>query len=127
MSSGSALVSTIATTGIPRRRASLTAFCSRIVSITTRASGSCDISRIPRGSPELRGLAVKRSQFLLSHFLVFGRLLDLFDVFQSPNAFANRSEISQCAAEPALVHVKLSASYCSLLYCFLRLLLAADE
>src|SRR5213079_774428 len=47
MTSGSALVSTIATTGIPRRRASFTAFCSRKVSITTSVSGSSDMSRIP--------------------------------------------------------------------------------
>src|SRR5207244_2835709 len=47
MISGSAFVSTMATTGMPRRRASFTAFCSRIVSITTKASGNCDISIIP--------------------------------------------------------------------------------
>src|SRR6266480_898438 len=47
MISGSALVSTIATPGIPSRRASLTAFCSRVVSMTTSASGNCAISRMP--------------------------------------------------------------------------------
>src|SRR5206468_8684642 len=74
-----------------------------------------------------RRLAIKRRQFLFSHFLVFGRLLDLFDVFQSPNAFANGSEIRQRAAEPTLIDVKLPARQCRLLNRFLRLLLAADE
>src|SRR5881397_1106322 len=78
-------------------------------------------------APEFRRLAIKRRQFLFSHFLIFGRLLDLFDVFQSPNTFANGSEISQRATEPTLIYVKLSASQRRLLYRFLRLLLAADK
>src|SRR5215469_10093056 len=78
-------------------------------------------------TPELRGLAIERRQFLLSHFLVFRRFLDLFDVFQSPDALANSGEVSQRPAEPPLIHVKLTTSQCRLFYRFLRLLLTTDK
>ena len=69
----------------------------------------------------------KRRQLLLAHFLVIGRLLDLFDILQAADALADRGEIRQRAAEPALVHIKLSASLRRFLDRFLRLLLATDE
>src|SRR5438876_320111 len=78
-------------------------------------------------APELCRLAIKRSQFLFSHFLVFRRLFDLFDVFQSPDALANSREVGQRAAEPALIYIKLAASHCGLFYRFLRLLLTTDK
>ena len=47
MTSGSQSVSTTATIGIPNLLASVTAMCSRAVSITKTASGNCSMSRIP--------------------------------------------------------------------------------
>ena len=46
-SSGSQFVSTMATTGMPSLRASLTAMCSRLVSITYTAFGTRSMSWIP--------------------------------------------------------------------------------
>src|SRR6266498_2845242 len=51
----------------------------------------------------------------------------VIDDFQSPNALANGGEISQGATQPALIHIKLTASQCRLFYRFLRLLLTADK
>jgi hypothetical protein len=78
-------------------------------------------------APELCRLAIKGSQFLLAHLFVFGRFLNLLDIFQPANALSDGGEISQCAAQPTLIHVKLAASQRSLFYRFLGLLLATDE
>jgi hypothetical protein len=64
---------------------------------------------------------------LFPHFLVFRRLLDLLDVFQSADALADRGEIGQRAAQPPLVHVELPARQSGFFYCFLRLFFAADK
>src|SRR5213075_611002 len=62
-----------------------------------------------------------------AHFLVLRRPFDLLDVFQSADALTDRCEISQRAAQPALVHVELPARQCGFFYCFLRLLFAANK
>ena len=74
-----------------------------------------------------RSVTVQRRELLLAHFFVLRRLLDLLDVFQPADAFANRRQIGQRSAEPALVDVKLTARQCRFLDRFLRLLLAADK
>ena len=51
----------------------------------------------------------------------------LLDVLQAPNALTNGRKVGHCAAEPSLVHVKLSTRRCRFLDRFLRLLLAADK
>src|SRR5215472_4507474 len=66
-------------------------------------------------------------ELLLSHFLVFRRLLYLLDVFQSADAFTNGGKVGECAAEPTLVHIELPARQGSLFYGFLCLFLATDE
>src|SRR6266498_1449714 len=78
-------------------------------------------------APELCRFSIKRRQFLLSHLLVFGRLLDLLNVLQTADALANCRKIGQRASEPALIYVKLAASQRRLFYRFLRLFLAAHE
>ena len=54
-------------------------------------------------------------------------MLDLFDVLQPADALADRGQIGQRSAEPALIDIKLSAGHRRFLDRFLRLLLAADE
>ncbi len=73
------------------------------------------------------GFATEGREFLFAHLFVVGRGLDLLDIFQTADAFADGREIGQGAAEPALVDVKLSASHGRFLDRFLRLLFAADE
>src|SRR5207302_10755905 len=76
---------------------------------------------------ELGPFTVQRREFLFAHFFVLGRLLDLLDVLEPANAFANRRQIGQRSAEPALIHIKLAARERRFLDRFLGLLLAADE
>ena len=64
---------------------------------------------------------------MFPHLFVFGRLLDLLDILQATDALADRRQIGECAAQPALVYIKLAAGDRGFLDCFLRLLLASDE
>ncbi len=48
-------------------------------------------------------------------------------IFQSADAFADRRQIGQRSAEPALIDIKLSARHRRFLDRFLRLFLAANE
>ena len=110
------------------RCASRTAICSRVVSIMTIASGSFSMSQDAiEVACSFAAFAPERGQLLLAHLLEIGRLLDLLDVFQAADAFADRGQVRQRAAQPALVHIKLSAGDRRFLDRFLRLLLAADE
>ena len=64
--SGSQLVSTTATTGMPSLRASFTALISRVTSITTSAPGSLVMLRMPS---RLRRIFVRSRVSWLSIFL----------------------------------------------------------
>src|SRR6266516_854772 len=107
----------MATTGMPRRRASFTAFCARIVSITTSASGNWDISRIP--SRLRRSFAASRLSAASSCFPIF-----LYS--------GDCSICSMYFKRPMLLRiverlVSVPPSQRRLFYRFLRLFLAAHE
>ena len=70
MTSGSQLVSTTATTGMPSRLASVTAMCSFLVSITKTALGQLlEVADAAEVALELRELARDLEAFLLDHLL----------------------------------------------------------
>ena len=129
MSVGSALVSTMATVGILRRRASATA-----LSLARGVDDDDGVGQLVHGTDAFEvaaeSLAPSRpegGEFLLAHHLVLGSLFDVLDVLEPLDGAADRGEIGQRAAQPALVDVELPAGLRGFLDGFLRLLLAADE
>src|ERR1700730_18447861 len=123
MRSGSQLVSTTATTGMPSRLASATAISSFLVSITQSASGSLRMFLMP-------------ASVLVSVFahLLLGERLDhlgvghyFLELFQALDRLPDGLEVGQHPAQPAVVHVIHSAAIGLLAHDVLGLLLGADE
>ena len=79
MTSGSQLVSTTATTGMPRRLASVTAMCSFFVSITKMAFGSFSRFRMP---PRFRCSFVRSRVIFSASFLGICGLARLDETLQ---------------------------------------------
>ena len=127
-SSGSTLVSTTATTGMPSLFASVTAMLSFFVSSTKMASGRRVISRKPprlrcsfsssrvSSSASFLGIASNSPESL--HALVFEHLVD---------PLGDRVEVGEHATEPALVDVGHAALLGEAAHRVLGLLLGADE
>ena len=72
-------------------------------------------------------LAVECSQLLFPHLFVIGGLLDLLNELQAADALADRRQVGERPAQPALINIKLSTGHGCFLDRFLRLLLAADK
>ena len=127
-SSGSTLVSTTATTGMPSLLASVTAMRSFLVSSTKIASGR--LVR-PRRPPRLRcSFSSSRVSSSASFFGIAsnspGRLHALV-LEHLGDALGDRVEVGEHAAEPALVDVGHAALLGVAAHRVLRLLLGADE
>src|ERR1043166_2559048 len=170
--SGSQLVSTTATTGMPSLRASLTAISSCLGSMTKMASGSLRMPLMPPsdcsslsfsrlrpsisflvsastilGSMKEDGVrnfahALDAAERLLEliflaleaeHFFLGERVDDLGIVFhllelaQPLDALADRREVRERAAEPAVLNVEHAAALGLFLGGFLRLFFRADK
>src|SRR5262249_55589614 len=80
-----------------------------------------------QGFLELLPLAVELERFLLRHPLVLARLLHLLELLEPGDRLADRREVRQGAAEPALVDVEHAAAVGLLEHGLLGLLLGADE
>src|SRR5207249_2011977 len=76
---------------------------------------------------ELLSLAVELERLLLRHPLKLARLLHLLELLESGDRLADRREVRQRTAQPALVHVEHAAPGRLLEDRLLRLLLGADE
>ena len=127
MPSGSELLSSTATTGMPSLLASATAIASLLVSITNRMSGRPPISLMP---PSARSSLSRSRVSFSSSFLVrpgWPRAKLLVELAQPLDRLGDRLPVGQHAAEPAVVDVILAAALGRLGDRVLRLALGADE
>src|SRR5262249_25193075 len=76
---------------------------------------------------ELLALPVELEGFLLGHPLVLARLLHLLELLEPGDRLADRREVRQGPAEPALVHVEHAAAARLLEHRLLGLLLGPHE
>src|SRR5262249_10834226 len=80
-----------------------------------------------QGLLELLALPVELERFLLGHALVLARLLHLLELLEPGDRLADRGEVGQGSAEPALVDVEHPAAVGLLEHGLLGLLLGPDE
>ena len=126
--SGSQLVSTMATTGMPMRRASRTAITSEFGSITNIASGGVAMFSTPeKFCCRCFSSRSRRARFLLGklrHAAVFDMALQKL---QALDGFLQRDPIGERAAQPAVIHVEHAAALGFFLDGFLSLALGAQK
>src|ERR1043166_2439486 len=122
MPSGSELESRIAVTGMPSLRASATAICSLLVSITNSMLGRPPISLMP---PSERSRQAE--QLLLLEAGADGGVQSLLDAAHALDRTGDGLPVGQRAAKPAMVDEILGAALGGRSERLLRLALGADE
>jgi len=127
MSSGSALVSTMATPEFRGGAPHYGRFALRSVRFTREYRAVLTSRILLEVAPEFASLTIQRSPFLLAHFLVFRRTSSICSMyFNRPMLLRDLEDWSR-AAQPALVHVRNGKHAKTVLFASCRLFFAADK